>query len=255
MRRQLPRPHMNPPEHAHIKVAFHAPNPLWITSQLRLQARRERRALATPNRIHDPVDGLQQPDAALVRGQPLSALDRWLAVRLGTAVLVRLAQPEDVRQHLRRDARLCAQARDADEGGEDAADALAWLVSRSRRCVAVWRRWWWVREQSRVVPLVDVDREVRVGLGEFGREFGVEGAVDGCPERDAAAEARRQRGVCEGAGGRRGQLRRHGGGETGVESAEAVDAAGDAVEADAFETDFAHQLGGIELLGRLFARW
>lgn len=83
--------------------------------------------------------------------------------------------------------------------------------------------------------------QIRVRLREFGGQFVGEGAVDAFPEAVAAPE----RGVDVGAREVSpwlafGEFVLDLCGQARVEGSEAVDCSRDAVEADAFEADFAH---------------
>lgn len=78
-------------------------------------------------------------------------------------------------------------------------------------------------------------------------ELLVQRAVDGLPEVAAALpDLREGLGRGEGPGGCGGEAGGDGGGQGGVEGVEAVDGAGDAVEADALEADLADELCGLD---------
>lgn len=92
----------------------------------------------------------------------------------------------------------------------------------------------------------DVHRQIRVRRAEFLVELVLEGAVDRVPEGAAAGGDGGDVIRGGGAGGCCGELGGDFFGEGGAEGVEAIDCAGDAVEADAFEADFAHEFGGLE---------
>lgn len=77
-------------------------------------------------------------------------------------------------------------------------------------------------------------------------ELVLKGAVDRVPEGAAAGGDGGDVIRGGGAGGGCGELRGDFFGEGGAERVEAIDCAGDTVEADAFEPDFAHKFGGRE---------
>jgi hypothetical protein len=93
------------------------------------------------------------------------------------------------------------------------------------------------------VAVVDVHGQIRMGLGQLGKELLLERRVDGVPEGgtagldvgDIANVYLARRAGREGALDIRAQAR--------AEGAETVDCSRDTVEADAFQTDFAYQLG------------
>ena len=136
-----------------------------------------------------------------------------------------------MREHLRRDARLRAQTRNRHDRGRDAADGCARGPPRR------------VGQQRAVVRVQDVHGQVRVRVGQLVVQLALEGAVDRVPEGAAARADVRDVGRAGGAGGRARERVGDGGWEARFEGVEAVDRAGDAVEADAFQADFAHELG------------
>lgn len=88
-----------------------------------------------------------------------------------------------------------------------------------------------------------------MGLGEFLEEFAFEAGVDAVPEGEAVGFTLGDLGDVGGvdfAGWVVGELGLDVFWEGGVEGAETVDGAGDAVEGDAFEADFTLEFGGGE---------
>ena len=95
----------------------------------------------------------------------------------------------------------------------------------------------------------DMHRQIRMRFRELRFQFAVEGRVNGCPEGAAAGVDGGN--ILGGGLARRGcgELGSEGGvgrGEMRPEGVEGVNCAGDAVEGDAFEADFADEFGGFE---------
>lgn len=97
----------------------------------------------------------------------------------------------------------------------------------------------------------DVHGQIRVRRGKLGVELVLKGPVDGVPEGAAARGDGCDVLGCRGAGWGCRELGGDFFGETGAEGVEAVDCAGDAVETDAFEADFAHEFGRLDRGGRV----
>lgn len=95
----------------------------------------------------------------------------------------------------------------------------------------------------------NVDRKIRVRLRQLLVELNLEGGVNRVPQALATN--------CDGVDVLRVwcsrrlrlQLCRNILGEAGVKGVKAVNGAGDAVEADAFQTDLANELGSLALVG------
>lgn len=113
---------------------------------------------------HDVVDAPQHPLAPLIARQPLLTLH---ALPLAS-LLKRLLQPIHMASDLGRDALLRSQARDRDHGREHAPDLVVACDRREGR----------VGQKSTVVRGEDVDREVRVRLGELDEQLLVVRRVD-----------------------------------------------------------------------------
>ena len=146
-------------------------------------------------------------------------------------------------QDLRPHARLAPQARDGDERGEHAAQpgqpapAGASLVAYLADGVG---------QEQRVVAREDVHGQIGMREGELVEELALVGRVDRVPQRPAAAQPGVEvlgRGL---AGGSRLETGLDRGGQGVAEGVEGVYGAGDAVEGDALEADFADQLGGLD---------
>lgn len=95
----------------------------------------------------------------------------------------------------------------------------------------------------------DMHGQIRVRRAQLGVELLLKGAVDGVPEGAATLADSGDVLGGWGAGGGGRELGADGFGEAGFEGAQAVDCARDTVEADALEADFAHEFGGLDVVG------
>lgn len=87
-------------------------------------------------------------------------------------------------------------------------------------------------------------RQVRVALGKLVDKLRLKRVIDGRPQRQAVLFALLNVFGGQDAGGFGLELGLHVGREEGAESTKAVDGAGNAVEGNAFEADFANKFGG-----------
>lgn len=171
------------------------------------------------------INALQQPQVPIVAGQPLPALDGQLPLGVRVAMLVRLAQPKDMRHDLRANAGLGPQTSDSHKGRQNPTYGFLPKIIPRRR----------VGQQVRVVAVDDVHGQVRVGPRQLVEELALEAEVHAVPEGEAVALAGLEvRGREVARRGRRREGLGHGGRQARAEGAEGVDAARDAVEGDAF---------------------
>jgi hypothetical protein len=120
--------------------------------------------------LGDPIHALQCPLDSFIARQPFLTLHRRLS--LGpTSFEQSLFQAKDVRGELRPYALLGSKTGYGDHASEHSADLVMTLGKGLDG----------VREEGSVVRGQDVDGEVRVGLSEFGEEFGRVGFVDPIP--------------------------------------------------------------------------